>query len=590
MAERLALSAHQLLEWKSMHVGMGCVEIVREGKLEKLYFPLPRICLTYWENTSIRESKRRMKYIFMRDNQIDRVELFHMYSSLLLQELQYSASVDSSWVRSKLASNEPIWMNVTFVLAVILNFIHIHDADLARGEISMSTQSLHVASVLLGWMHFVFAFFRLYAHVVSRRQLVLSEYTWLDLVDGKMDARGQRYRNPNLSKRPQEKVSLLQKAQTTRSMLLGLLRSTSSLCKSLAMSVGILTDSSFGLSRTVSFSNFQEQELETAEEENRGDMFQEHQKNSLLATESDMNSMVSNILVLASAKFNIAYLVLSAIGFIASFPEYQVRGLRLVCYALALLDICIRNRTLGNVLSDVQQNRNSLAQTFLLVVVVVFIYATIGYAAFHESYRLGGQPNSGCRSVFECMVTHFNQGLREDIASTMSVITWEEAPSHSIFRLVFDVSSWLLITVLLLNIVSGIIIDTFGELRDRRSSVDKDLESKCFICGIDRMHFQRHGSGFDHHVRHEHNMWQYVFLQQYLKDKDKSEYTGQESYVWKMLTKRDTSYYPVGKAMSLEKRTPSSASASASTLSQRQAAAGKRKQEKDTREMNEKLV
>ncbi len=110
------------------------------------------------------------------------------------------------------------------------------------------------------------------------------------------------------------------------------------------MSVGILTDSSFGSSRTVSFSNFQEPELETLEEENRGDMFQEHQKNSLLvATESDMNSRVSNILVvLASAKFNIAYLVLSAIGFVASFPEYhQVRGLRLVCYALALLDIYV---------------------------------------------------------------------------------------------------------------------------------------------------------------------------------------------------------------------------------------------------------
>ena len=122
----------------------------------------------------------------------------------------------------------------------------------------------------------------------------------------------------------------------------------------------------------------------------------------------------------------------------------------------------------------------------------------------------------------------------------------------------------------MLNIVSGIIIDTFGELRDLRSAIDKDMESKCFICGIESTQFQRYGNGFDTHVREEHNMWQYVFLQQYLAEKEKSEFTGQESYVWSMVryvmralsffvcmltppySNGDTGFYPVGKSLILE--------------------------------------
>jgi hypothetical protein len=35
-------------------------------------------------------------------------------------------------------------------------------------------------------------------------------------------------------------------------------------------------------------------------------------------------------------------------------------------------------------------------------------------------------------------------------------------------------------------IVSGIIIDNLGNLRDLRSAIADDLESRCFICNIDR--------------------------------------------------------------------------------------------------------
>ena len=36
------------------------------------------------------------------------------------------------------------------------------------------------------------------------------------------------------------------------------------------------------------------------------------------------------------------------------------------------------------------------------------------------------------------------------------------------------------------NIVSGIMINTFGELRSKREEMQDDKKNKCYICGRDR--------------------------------------------------------------------------------------------------------
>ncbi len=41
---------------------------------------------------------------------------------------------------------------------------------------------------------------------------------------------------------------------------------------------------------------------------------------------------------------------------------------------------------------------------------------------------------------------------------------------------------FVLVPVIMLSIVSGIIIDSFGSSRDLRSEVNEDQRNKCFIC------------------------------------------------------------------------------------------------------------
>ena len=73
-----------------------------------------------------------------------------------------------------------------------------------------------------------------------------------------------------------------------------------------------------------------------------------------------------------------------------------------------------------------------------------------------------------------------------------------------------------------MNIIFGIIIDQFGELRDREVEIKKAMLNQCFICNIDKAdldeNFQSRNisNGFKVHISKEHNMWDYLFYAIYL--------------------------------------------------------------------------
>eukprot|EP00298_Acanthocystis_sp_HF-20_P018180 c21912_g4_i1.p1 GENE.c21912_g4_i1~~c21912_g4_i1.p1 ORF type:complete len:155 (-),score=54.52 c21912_g4_i1:118-561(-) len=77
------------------------------------------------------------------------------------------------------------------------------------------------------------------------------------------------------------------------------------------------------------------------------------------------------------------------------------------------------------------------------------------------------------------------------------------------------------------------------------------MQNKCFVCSIDRYTFDRNTEGFIHHIKNEHNMWQYVNFFVYLNRKNSNDYTGSESYVKSLIDKNDASWFPVNQAMKL---------------------------------------
>lgn len=61
----------------------------------------------------------------------------------------------------------------------------------------------------------------------------------------------------------------------------------------------------------------------------------------------------------------------------------------------------------------------------------------------------------------------------------------------------------LLLLIIMINIVAGIIIDTFGELREELANYINDLNTYCFICGYDKETIEKESTNqinFRYHI------------------------------------------------------------------------------------------
>lgn len=137
-----------------------------------------------------------------------------------------------------------------------------------------------------------------------------------------------------------------------------------------------------------------------------------------------------------------------------------------------------------------------------------------------------------CDTLIMCIITTLNNGLRN--GGGIGDVLRKPSSSEPLFmfRVVYDLLFFFIVIIITLNLIFGVIIDTFGDLRQEKQEKDYTLRNTCFICGLDRSKFDNKTVTFDEHTKLEHNMWHYLYFLILIKVKDKTEFTGPESFVY----------------------------------------------------------
>ncbi len=98
---------------------------------------------------------------------------------------------------------------------------------------------------------------------------------------------------------------------------------------------------------------------------------------------------------------------------------------------------------------------------------------------FHPLLRVLAIPPENtkdhCESLFNCIIELY---IREQIG--------EDMESFEVGRFVSDMVYTIFMDMLFGNIVGGVLIDTFAELRQKGAEIEQDKKGKCFICGIEK--------------------------------------------------------------------------------------------------------
>jgi hypothetical protein len=239
--------------------------------------------------------------------------------------------------------------------------------------------------------------------------------------------------------------------------------------------------------------------------------------------------------------------------YILFYPEnfYNICYIILVCLALKwifvypflLLDIVRRNENLRYILKAVTQNKRQLGLTVLLGLIFVYLFGVIGFVAFYDYYR---DENSFyyCDSLVTCVTYTLYYGIRAGGGIGENLLISHRNDKLYSWRHLFDLLFFIIVIIVLLNIIFGIIIDTFGELRDKRKKIEEDVNNVCIICGREKFEFELRGSGWNEHIHLEHNLFGYLAYIIYIRRKPFNECDGLEKYVKIKIGDDNVSFLP----------------------------------------------
>ncbi|XP_017762974.1 PREDICTED: inositol 1,4,5-trisphosphate receptor isoform X3 [Eufriesea mexicana] len=314
---------------------------------------------------------------------------------------------------------------------------------------------------------------------------------------------------------------------------------------------------------------------------------------SIIGNQGTLTKSLKQIVTNVELLYHMSYLIFCVLG-IFMHPFF---------YSVLLFDVVYREETLLNVIRSVTRNGRSIILTAVLALILVYMFSIIGFMFFKDDFlvtvdedivssytdgdagtcniadndrceatktvsrytrevnekdsptdviNVGGElKERACDSLVMCIVTTLNQGLRN--GGGIGDILRAPSSTEPLFvaRVVYDLLFYFIVIIIVLNLIFGVIIDTFADLRSEKQQKELILKNTCFICGLNRSSFDNKTVSFEEHVKHEHNMWHYLYFIVLVKVKDPTEFTGPESYVYAMVKDRNLDWFPRLRAKSL---------------------------------------
>ncbi|XP_077278429.1 inositol 1,4,5-trisphosphate receptor-like isoform X2 [Temnothorax americanus] len=314
---------------------------------------------------------------------------------------------------------------------------------------------------------------------------------------------------------------------------------------------------------------------------------------SIIGNQGTLTRSVEQIITNIELLYHMLYLAFCVLG-IFMHPFF---------YSVLLFDVVYREETLLNVIKSVTRNGRSIILTAVLALILVYMFSIIGFMFFKDDFlvpvdeeiissieqKVAGTCSAGnkenceatetvsryaseanervskpeiiniggelkertCDSLVMCIVTTLNQGLRNGGGIGDILRAPSSAEPLFVARVVYDLLFFFVVIIIVLNLIFGVIIDTFADLRSEKQQKELILKNTCFICGLNRSAFDNKTVSFEEHTKHEHNMWHYLYFIVLVKVKDPTEFTGPESYVYAMVKDRNLEWFPRLRAKSL---------------------------------------
>ena len=252
------------------------------------------------------------------------------------------------------------------------------------------------------------------------------------------------------------------------------------------------------------------------------------------------------IYILDSLLFNdevslmILIIIMGLIGILSEYASFL--------FTLQLLTVVKFVATIKEIVLAFQLRIGQLVSLLFLLFIFLFFLANIGFNFFPEEFEVElseNQTGNICSTLLECAITYFNQGVRSGGGIGDLLAPREFETGMYWVRFFNDLIFFIAVSLMLLNMINGVIVSTFSQIREESNAKDEDINNKCFICNIDRVVFERMKIQFKEHTKNEHNVKTYIRFLTYLKLINEKDLDADQSYIIEEIKKREIKCFPV---------------------------------------------
>lgn len=258
-------------------------------------------------------------------------------------------------------------------------------------------------------------------------------------------------------------------------------------------------------------------------------------------------------------------IVFSAAGY---FSQCQI------LYIIQIFALVNLSVTLRNLIRSITFKAKQLFAVLLLTIIFNHVFGAIAFFNFSKDfiratdfrtkhsypsefeflYDIIGSPNNEdshmeneCGSLLYCVTTHFDYGMRFDggIADRMSRASYTFTKGYYLARFFYEEFYFIILVILMLNMIFGIIIEAFSELRAHEASIETDKNEVCFICSVNKETCEKRGKKIVDHINNVHNIWTYVEYILGLRFVDIQETNAINSLVMLDIENKELSWFPI---------------------------------------------
>ena len=212
--------------------------------------------------------------------------------------------------------------------------------------------------------------------------------------------------------------------------------------------------------------------------------------------------------------------------------------------------------TLSDILKAMQIKYLHIILVLIFDLLIIYIFMWLGFFFFQDFFvydeileaSSGSKISEGfCYSSAQCYLYYISLGTRSGggIGESISAVSYQKDIKIFFARFFHDMFFFVIVNLILGNVFLGIIIDTFGELRDANLENEYDRKNICFICQISNDDCLRKNIDFNKHVSEVHNVWNYVYFLAYLHLNNPNNFNRVENSVWEKLEIQDYGWIPI---------------------------------------------